>query len=226
MDQTICPEQRSHWISVVIRMTGRGQQWPFHLRVVLDPTNTTATLIASAPQFAASSTNVRLEQDAPPVDIAVEQGSLFQMQIVDQNRNPISGVKVTLDRWRGSRGLQWNTVTDDEGRIRWEHAPSGQITFRYEKTGYSIHTHSMTLPNSGDMVFTYTRPTRLYGRVIDAQTKKPIDQFTYASRYQYEQNQPRRWNRYMSGTGRKGSFNSSMGSFSGADWTLVVEAKG
>jgi hypothetical protein len=84
----------------------------------------------------------------------------------------------------------------------------------------------MTLPNNGEMTFTYARPTRYYGKVVDAETRKPVDSFSYSARYRYPDNTPPRWYRYTSGTGRKGSFNSTMGNFSRAEWSMVIEARG
>src|SRR5207253_3257082 len=56
---------------------------------------------------------------------------------------------------------------------------------------------------------------------------KPIDQFTWAFRYRYLNNTPKRWYRYTYGTGRKGTFSSSsMGGISQAEWSLVIEARG
>src|SRR5438132_6651978 len=68
---------------------------------------------------------------------------------------------------------------------------------------------------------------RVYGKVIDTETKKPIDQFTYALRYRYGNNTPKRWYRYTSGTGRKGTFSTlNLGGVSQAEWSLVIESRG
>jgi hypothetical protein len=128
--------------------------------------------------------------------------------------------------WQGTKALQWRTQTDAEGRFVWEHAPEGPVTFRFEKTGHYVHTHSTTLPSTSEYQFTYSRMLTVAGKVIDAETKKPIDRFTVVKRYQYENNTPKRWNRYSSTTGRKGSFSSTLGGISQAQWTLVIEAKG
>lgn len=194
--------------------------------IVRDPTNNTATVIATAPNYAPALYSVSLSPPAAPLTLALDPGSTLKMKFVDQNDIPVAGVKVTLQRWQGSQALQWRTVSDDQGGFVWNHAPSGSVTFRYEKTGHSTHTHSMTLP-APEQTFTYSRMNRIYGKVVDAETKKPIDQFTYAFRYRYLNNTPKRWYRYTSGTGRNGAFSSSsMGGISQAEWSLVIEARG
>ena len=177
--------------------------------IVRDPTNNTATIIATANNYAPAFYSVSLSPSGGPLTLSLDSGSTFRMRFVDQNDTPVAGVKVTLQRWQGSQALQWRTVSDDQGRFVWNHAPAGSVTFRYEKTGHSTHTHSMTLPVPSETSFTYTRMNRVYGKVVDAETKKPIDQFTYALRYRYVNNTPKRWYRYTSGTGRKGNFSSS-----------------
>ena len=80
-------------------------------------------------------------------------GSTFRMRLVDQTGSPVAGVKVSLYRWQNSQAFQWRTVSDDQGRFVWNHAPAGSVTFRYEKTGHSTHTHSMTLPVPSETSF-------------------------------------------------------------------------
>jgi len=195
--------------------------------VVRDPTNNSAAIIVIATNYAPVQRTIAFDSPPGPVIISVDPGSTFRMAMVDQSGAPMAGVKVTLERWNGSRAMQWKTQTDSQGRFIWEHAPEGSVTFRYEKTGHSIHTHSMTLPVNGEMRYSYSRTTRLAGKVVDAQTKKPIDQFSYVLRYRYTNSQPRRWYRYNSGTGRRGTFSTSPSSgMSDAEWSLVVEARG
>jgi hypothetical protein len=155
------------------------------------------------------------------MDIVMDAGSTFRMVMVDQNRRPVSGVKVSLDRWQGSRAISWRTQTDGQGRFSWDHAPAGQVMFRFEKPGYSTYLHSVSLPVSSEVTYTYNRQARIAGRVIDVETRKPIDQFRAMIRYRYQNGSGS-----SSTSGRKGSFSMTIGTSSYTELNLVIESRG
>jgi hypothetical protein len=190
--------------------------------VVRDPTNTGAGLIAIATNYAPVYQSVSLRAANPAPDIVLQPGSRFSMTLLDQGRRPVAGVKVKLEDWQGSKAMQWENQTDSQGRFTWDHAPSGPVIFQYQKPGFLTQTHSMTLPISGETMLTLSRRVVATARVVDAETRKPLDNFKVRVKYKYQ-------NGGGSGstTGRKGSFTYTLGSYTAVEEvTAIVEARG
>ncbi|HMC28279.1 MAG TPA: carboxypeptidase-like regulatory domain-containing protein, partial [Verrucomicrobiae bacterium] len=79
--------------------------------IVRDPTNNTATVIATANNYAPASYSVSLPPSGGPLTLSLDSGSTLRMRFVDQNNLPVAGVKVSLVRWQNSQALQWRTVS-------------------------------------------------------------------------------------------------------------------
>src|ERR1043166_6541999 len=62
--------------------------------IVADPTNKSAFLIAYAADYAPAGKTVQLSGETSPVELVLDSGTEFRMQMVDQNRAPVPGVKV------------------------------------------------------------------------------------------------------------------------------------
>jgi hypothetical protein len=189
--------------------------------IILEPSNNSAHLVAIASNFAPTLLKSPLNRPASALNLTLFAGKPFTMRLTENDDTPLAGVKVTLFRWDNSQALPWSTITDEQGRFAWKHAPSGSVTWRFEKTGFINHTHSMTLPMTSQASFTYNRPIRIAGRVLDAITQRPIDQFRYRVRYTYSNGSGT-----SSGTGRRGTFNTSLSSGSGkyTEVSVMVEA--
>ncbi len=187
--------------------------------VVSEPGNTPSTLVAVATDYAPVSRTIT-PKTASALELTLDAGHAFSLRMTDGKSNPVPGVAVSLSRWQGKQALEWKTQTDADGRFKWDHAPDGPVTFRFEKTGYLIHTHSFTLPLTREATFTYTRPTRIAGWVIDAATRKPVDQFRYRTQYRYVNGSGN-----SSGTGRKGTFSTTVND-AYTSVSLTIEASG
>ncbi|HEY0454836.1 MAG TPA: carboxypeptidase-like regulatory domain-containing protein, partial [Verrucomicrobiae bacterium] len=190
---------------------------------VRDPTNTSGTLLVMAKDYAPGFQTVSMSSGLGPFKIQLDQGSNFTMRILDQKRQPIPGVKVSLDEWMTSQELRWTNYTDAQGRFTWEHAPKGEVTFRLDKAGYGSHYHSVMLPFAGELDFNYPRRLSLAGRVLDAVSNKAVDQFRVRVRYKYSNNSG---SGSGSTTGRKGNFSYSMSTMNYDEISFTIEAKG
>jgi hypothetical protein len=193
--------------------------------IIREPGNVPATLFVVAPNYAPLARSVTPDAAATP-DLKLETGSTFSMRVSDGNGAPLTGLLVSLYRWDGKLQppLRWSTKTDAQGRFRWEHAPAGQVTFRIEKPGQLIHYEYVTLPMTNEALATYRAPVRIVGKVIDAQTKKPVDQLRVRTRYSSQGSSSS-----SSTTGKRGSFNltlSSLNSTNYNEFTLTIEAAG
>jgi hypothetical protein len=189
--------------------------------VVPDPTNVSAMVMAIATNLAPAYQTVSLKSALPPVELKLAAGQKFSMRLTDQQSLPVPKVKVSLMSWAGSKAMQWVTETDKAGRFTWDHAPAGQVTFRFEKPGFTVLTYPITLPTSGETTLTYGRRVSIAGRVLDATSQKPIDQFRARIRYKYQNGSGS-----TSTTGKKGSFTYNIGGTKYDEATVIIEARG
>ena len=158
-----------------------------------------------------------------PLEFQLDTGSTFTMRLTDGRRQPLPDVNVSLYRWESRLSLlRWSTKTDAEGRFRWDHAPDGQVTFRFEKSGQPSHLHTVRLPQTQETSFVYAAPTRIAGNVIDAVTKTPIDQIRVRAQYSRANSTST-----TSATGRKGFFSLNLSGQNALEYTnltLTIEA--
>jgi hypothetical protein len=190
--------------------------------VMPESMDATAAVFASALDYAPAFQSIN--RTTSPLEFRLDVGSTFTMRLTDGQR-PVPDVNVSLYRWENRLSLlRWSTKTDAEGRFRWDHAPDGQVMFRFEKAGQPSQFHSVRLPQTQETSFVYAAPTRIVGTVIDAITKKPVDQIRVRAQYSRANGSGS-----SSTTGRKGSFTLTLSSQNARDYTtftLTLDAPG
>ncbi|MDB6030684.1 MAG: hypothetical protein JWM16_1022 [Verrucomicrobiales bacterium] len=147
------------------------------------------------------------------VEIRLAPARVMRGRVTDRQQVPVSAARVKLEEWVGFTDvLQFETLTDPNGRFAWTGAPSDQITFYINKTNYYGMRHSVSgYPEAGEMDFVLNRPNGIYGKVYDADTKKPIENFTVIPGRKYSQTEQRiRWERYESTRGADGEYSIRM----------------
>lgn len=191
--------------------------------IIQEPSDSSAHLVAVASNLSPALLKAPLNRPSSALNFTLGTGKPFTMRLTDGDGGPLPGINVTLQRWQQSQALPWSTVTDAQGRFAWANAPTGSVTWRFFKTGSINHTHTMSLPVTGEASFTYNPPIRVAGRVLDAVSQRPLDQFRYRVRYTYASGSG---SGTTSGTGRRGSFSTSISSGSAkyADISVTVEA--
>ncbi len=173
--------------------------------IIQAPSDEAADLVAVSSNLAPVLLTTRLNRTALALDFRLGTGQPFSMRLTDGDDAPLAGLNVTLQRWQQSQALPWSTVTDAQGRFAWAHAPTGAVTWRFEKPGSINHTHSMTLPQKDEASFIYQRPIRIAGRVLEAVSQRPLDSFRYRVSYKYANGSGS-----SSGTGRRGAFSTAL----------------
>lgn len=110
-------------------------------------------------------------------DIRLKPGHTVQGQVVDGRGEPLVGVRVAAETWRGGRTIDWQTCTDSAGRFVWADAPADEMTFVVLTDGKMVARGVRLI--AGDAVNTVTLqdPWVVTGRVTDASTGQPIDAF-------------------------------------------------
>ena len=173
--------------------------------IIQAPSDDAADLVAVSSNHAPVLLTARLNRTAPALNFRLGTGQPFAMRLTDGDDAPLSGINVSLQRWQQSQALLWSTVTDAQGRFAWAHAPTGAVTWRFEKPGSINHTHSMTLPQKDEASFVYQRSIRVAGRVVEEVSQRPLDSFRYRVSYKYANGSGS-----SSGTGRRGTFSTAL----------------
>ncbi len=149
-------------------------------------------LTASAKGWAPSLVTARIEPpaDGEPrprrIDFKLSRGRPLSVRLIDSDGKPIAGARVWLQTWEKQRiisGLpERRGQTGADGVWRWPHAPRGQLSFCVLKNGYALLTNQRLEAGQPEKVLTM-RPAEttpmlsISGRVVDAQTKRPIKRF-------------------------------------------------
>jgi protocatechuate 3,4-dioxygenase beta subunit len=130
-----------------------------------------------------------------PVRFRLEPGHTLRGQIVDKGGNPIVGAFVAADTWRGHRSLSWRVDTDAQGRFRWNDAPADEVLVDMGKQYYmSIRHYGMTASDQ-EYTITMNPVLRVKGRIVDAETGRPIPKFTLYPGIDWGDGRPVYWER-------------------------------
>jgi RNA polymerase sigma-70 factor (ECF subfamily) len=146
-----------------------------------------ATIVVDSPQFTPTYKRVRLDsgKELPPVDFALKPGKTLIGRVVDEQSNPIEGVRLQFQTWEPIeyRDFDRYAKTDANGEFRMEHLPDGKITLRLDKEGYLYMNNQPAEVEPDQLITTMKTPivmqkgARAYGKVVDAETGKPIRRF-------------------------------------------------
>lgn len=137
-------------------------------------------LRVGAPGLAVDIRRVDVKAGMGPVDFQLEKGRTVRIRVVDRDGKPVAGASVWPSLQQDRRllsGLGVPRQTDGQGRWSWDGAPADEITCSFSKRGY-MQVVDRTL-KTGDQqdVITMPPPLVISGRVVDARTKAPIEEF-------------------------------------------------
>ncbi len=108
----------------------------------------------------------------------LERGHFIHGRVVGEEGKPLVGAHVSFDMG----GFFWHvsddaTRTDDQGRFEFDSLPA-TCTFQIQHPGYSlIFNANLKLDAQGTVTVTLSPTATIRGRVIDAETGKPVGQF-------------------------------------------------
>ncbi|MHC4673662.1 MAG: carboxypeptidase-like regulatory domain-containing protein, partial [Planctomycetota bacterium] len=146
----------------------------------------TIALTAHAKNLAPDLKVIDIRRDMKPVEFRLQKGKVLRGRIVDKKGKPVSEANVDVDMWGEFRSLKKKMKTDKDGRFQWNNAPPDTIKFNIAKNGYmSIRNHEMA-PSDQEQVITLPDPLKIAGTVTDAETSKPIPEFTLIKGYKWD----------------------------------------
>lgn len=119
-------------------------------------------------------------------DFQLQPGKKLRIRFVDRAGNPVPGVGILIDGWRGTEALSnfkpWvpditiPSSADKDGVFEWSWAPDDAVAYRFEKQGYAESRSSIAADGS-EHVQTIGPLLRISGRVRDSVTGIPVDDY-------------------------------------------------
>ena len=169
----------------------------------------------SALGYAPVITPVKVSKDTEPVEVTLKKGRTYRGQIVDKDGNPLEGIKVRCNEWNVEgkrRHFSVLTKTDSQGLFSVPDIPDiGTLSFGFGKSRTPLNGFSKQMPedlSAIDRMIMYPVPV-IAAKVIDAETKKPITNFTIIQGCQWKStDEEPSWSRHY-----KNQISSEDGSF-------------
>ena len=131
----------------------------------------------TAKGFAPERLPVNVASDSKPVTVQLKPAALLKVRVVDENSNGMPHVDVRLQAWRGNNTLDWGGLTDDDGRISWDSAPTDQLDIFAGKQGYFYSRENMMTADGEEHVIKMRKELTVTGWAIDAATGIAITDF-------------------------------------------------
>src|SRR5712692_5062919 len=172
---------------------------------------------------------VPTELEPKPFEIVLEQAKALKGRVLDFERQPVEGATVKLESWNNTRLLHFRAQTDAEGRFTWEATPEGSLLFSVTKTNYAPMRTYAGAAAGGEMVLTLNRMSKVSGRVVDADTQKPLGEFNVIQGRSYNPGEPIRWERrYNVIRGRYGEYSIPLNEYynNNVETKVLIEAQG
>jgi beta-lactamase regulating signal transducer with metallopeptidase domain/peroxiredoxin len=115
------------------------------------------------------------KMDEVPIDLA--PGNTLTIKVVERGGKPLADVWVVSDTWRGHRTLELSARTNPEGVVVFRGAPDDAVMFDVLKQGYMSVRRAPLKASSEPHVVVMHPPLQITGRVTDAQSGQPVEQF-------------------------------------------------
>ncbi len=143
----------------------------------------TARIVAWAKGRATDMQELRVEPDMKPVDFHMKPGGTIRIRVVDSQGNPVPKARILLQRWRGPVDYFEFGIVDEyadrRGVWEWHEAPLDE--FKADICPRNVE--AMTLAKQSliarpeEYVFKLPPPLVISGKVVDAESKKPVETF-------------------------------------------------
>ena len=118
----------------------------------------------------------------PELKVAMMPGKILKGRVLDESGQPVAGASVQLDRVNlEPLDFDWSTTTDSQGRFQWDSAPSGERPYLIAAEGYNLRLEPALVADDSEKTITLHKAngkTDVDGRVTDAATHAPIEEFT------------------------------------------------
>ena len=151
----------------------------FHSGRCFDPIRTKPYMTVLASGLAMAAQEIVLRQDAPAQVVQLSRRRPIEGRVVDAQGRPVAGAAVAPAQSVFKGMLDWDAKTGLDGRFVWHDAPAiGTILLDVFKPNYRPVRERAVDREADELVIALHHPQRLHGKVTDAETGRPVEQFT------------------------------------------------
>jgi RNA polymerase sigma factor (sigma-70 family) len=140
-----------------------------------------ARIVVSAPGRATDVRDLNIEPGLGPVDFQMKPGGTVRVRVVDEQGRPVPKARIFFQSWRGRHAYfefgNVNQYADEKGVWEWHEAPLDEFTANICPPSRMHLLQQPLIARAEDYVFRTSPALVVAGRVIDAETKKPIPEF-------------------------------------------------
>lgn len=153
---------------------------------------------------------LKISDPMPPVDFVLKPGATLRLRTVDPRMEPVYHISITVERWRGRyfytdiffpeppkrQDEAAGQYTDEKGQWIWENAPAEEITLDLTRLTGDLLQPKPYKRRSGyvstkrgdeeDVVTTYPG-LDVSGKLTDAETGEPVEEFKIVFGHQLEE---------------------------------------
>ena len=177
-----------------------------------------------APGYAPKFQTFQAGPGMKPLEVVLTRASLLRLQVRDSEQRPVPGAIVKAESWHNSPLLTWWKQTDAEGRCTWDAPPGDRVQFMITASNYfSARTEVMT---AREAVLSVRKISRVFGKVADAETGRPVDEFRIIRGRSYSPGEPIRWERYNTTRGQGGEYSVRLDDNGSGQMEVLIEAPG
>jgi len=171
--------------------------------------STVLTVLAKG--FAPQLRRLTVTDDIDAVNFQLKKGRTVRFRVVDKDGNPVRGATIVPDRWLGHRTLLSlreliPDKSDRNGRLEWTFAPAEEVHYDAFKRGYMSARKNAITADGKEHVIVLPDVLRITGRVVDAETKKPVPAFRVVTGVRWERHNRTHWDLSRSIAARDGAF--------------------
>ncbi len=152
-----------------------------------------SAVTVQAPGLSPATKKITISGATRRVDFVLAPGRVLRGKVVDMDGKPIRDATVACEEWRGVRTLQHRVKTDAEGRFEWDAAPPDDVSFSIFKEGHMSRRNLMLAAGPEERVVTLHPALEITGRVTDAETGKPVEEFALHHAYLFEDPELNYW---------------------------------
>ena len=144
-------------------------------------------LTATAEGFAPYSNTFVVDSDADPFEIILDKGSVIYGRVVDKDGVPVEGATIRNDQGSEFVPVEWSAKSDAQGRFAWENAPTQQVKISASMKGYYSTNLIFKADSEKEHEFVLYPELVVTGKVYDAITEEPINNFKVIPGYKWSQ---------------------------------------
>lgn len=135
--------------------------------------------------FAPELKRIRIGGSGDTHNFQLKPGGKIRLRVTDKFGQPLSGVRVTPDTWRGVRTLAFPNQhfdydmgeTDASGVWKWTWAPEEEVKYNFRKQGYMGISKKPFAPRDEPYTVGMLPELQISGSVVDGETGEPIEAF-------------------------------------------------